>query len=267
MWEMKYTFPSLVYLPTQLWNTLDKTLDNIFNNYQKESTLITIGDSGIYFYDSFIEAIKANDQTLGFPNTGDFLKNEFNRFKYKINKLYVNPRLSLHLDKGTIDHVIIDALRQWNCLYQNHYQGFIAIRRRYYDNEWMMQNITMAMFDENITFYNKYFKRVHFEHFIYKNFNENLYVVLHTKKFNTVFKKLYFLYYRLFEAFLFHNDYYTIGKIKFRHSFLREGWDYTSKQWTFGANLKWDVPDELYKGDNNLQSVLLPTGQRLNNIH
>jgi hypothetical protein len=73
--------------------------------------------------------------------------------------------------------VIIDALRQWNCLYQNHYQGFIAIRRRYYDNEWMMQNITMAMFDENITFYNKYFKRVHFEHFIYKNFNENLSVL------------------------------------------------------------------------------------------
>jgi hypothetical protein len=106
------------------------------------------------------------------------------------------------------------------------------------------------MFDENITFYNKYFKRAHFEQFIYNVFNMMALKVLYKKKINSILRKIYFKwYYSPFKAFLFSIDYYTIGKNKYKYFVAKEGWDFSSRDWIYGANIKWDVPDELYKGD------------------
>lgn len=267
LWEMKYTFPSLVYLPTQFWNNIEKTLDKILNNYQKTYTIEMLRDSSICYYDSYVEAIKANDQTLGFPNTGKLIPSELTKFLYKINKLYVHPSMSLALDKGTIDSEVLDALTQWKKLFSKHYTPYIALRREVYDNEWLRQPITIAMLEENIIFYNKYFKRVHFEHFFHNHMNASALGFLYKKKINSLIQKLYFhVYFRPFKAFLFHIDYYTIGKYKYKFYYFKDGWDYQSKDWTYGSNLKWDVPDELYKGNQN-QSLIMPTGQNYNNIY
>ncbi len=235
----------------QYWNSINSTLDKSLNNYQKFYVINLLKDSSIYYYDAFLEAIKANDQNEGFPNTGGFFWQEYNKFLYKINRVYVNPNMTLSLDKGLIDYELLDAVIQWDQIFRTHDNPYIGLRRQVYDNEYLRQNITKALFEENIIFFNKYFKRCHFEHFIFNIFNWYHLPKLKRSKLNSPFKKIWFyFYFRYFKAFNFSADFYTIGQIKYLFSLSREGWDFSSKDWIYGSNLKWDVPDELYKGDN-----------------
>lgn len=55
--------------------------------------------------------------------------------------------------------------------------------------------------------------------------------------------------YRPFLSFKFSIDGYAMGQRRYRLSWSRPGWEYTSKLKYHGFNLKWDVPNELYKGD------------------
>jgi len=246
---------------------MEKILDPVFNNFQKNVVYNSLGDSSIYYYDLFVEAIKSNDQRERFPNTGDVFKKEYTKFLHKINKAYVNPKMALSLDKGTIDYDIIDALEQWNKVFLKHEQPYIGIRRSDYDIEYFNQPVTLALFEENITFFNKYFKRVHFEHYIMNVFNHHTIEHLKKTRLNSFAKKNYYKwYFKPFVAFIFHIDYYTIGKTKYKFSHLRDGWDFTSKDWIWGTNMKWDVPDELYKG-NNYDDYILENGQSIPNIH
>ena len=64
---------------------MEKILDPVFNNFQKNVVYNSLGDSSIYYYDLFVEAIKSNDQRKKFPNTGDVFKKEYAKFLYKIN--------------------------------------------------------------------------------------------------------------------------------------------------------------------------------------
>lgn len=254
------------YFSTQFWNSMDNVLDPIFNNFQKNLAVSNLGDSSIYYYDLFVEAIKSNDQRNKFPNTGNVIAQEYTKFMYKINRLYVNPKLALSLDKNTIDHEVIDALEQWNKVYLKHDSPYIGIRRLEYDIEYLSQPITVALFEENITFFNKYFKRVHMEQYILNIFNA--YAIDHLKKIkiNTMMKKIYYrMYYKPFVAFIFNIDYYTIGQRKYKFSHFREAWDFSRMDWIYGSNLKWDVPDELYKG-NTFRKYTFPNGQSVQNI-
>jgi hypothetical protein len=246
---------------------MENILDPIFNNYQKNVVFGNLGDSSTYYYDLFVEAIKSNDQRKKFPNTGDVFSKEYTKFLYKINKAYVNPKMALSLDKGTIDYEIIDALEQWHKIYLKHEQPYIGIRRYDYDIEYLTQPVTQALFDENVTFFNKYFKRVHFEQYVMNIFNILAIEHLKKKRINSFYKKVYYKwYFKPFVSFIFNIDYYTIGKIKYKITYFREGWDFSSKDWIWGTNMKWDVPDELYKG-NNYQNFILPNGQSVPNIH
>jgi len=186
---------------------------------------------------------------------------------YKLNKVYVHPKMSLSLDKGTIDLELIDALKQWSKIYVKHEIPYITLRREMYDNEYLNLPITVALFEENVTFFNKYFKRVHFADFIYNAFNMQALNYLTKNKLNTFWKKAYFnLYYYPIKGFKFSFDHFAIGQVKYLNSFAREGWDFTSKDWIFGSNLKWDVPHELYKG-NKIQSFYFRTYQSTTNLH
>jgi hypothetical protein len=198
---------------------------------------------------------------------GDWYYRECTKYIYKINKLYTNPRLSIHLDKGTIDYEIADAMIQWDKIFNKHSNSWVEIRRNAYDNEWFIQPITLAMLDENIIFYNKYFKRVHFEQHIFNHLNRYALTQIMYKKMSNIFEKVYFyLYYRPFLAFIFNIDYYTIGKIRHNNYLFKQGWEYSSKDWIWGSNLKWDVPDELYKGNQN-QSFYYETGQSTTKLY
>lgn len=178
----------------------------------------------------------------------------------------MNPRMALLLDKGKIDYEILNHLRQWQKIYIKHDQPYIGIRREVYDYEYLNLPVTMALFEENITFYNKYFKRVHFEHFVMNLFNNKAYKSLHDEKLNSIWKKIYFNYYYYpFKGFKFSIDHYAIGQKKYLFKYIREGWDFSSKDWIWGSNLKWDVPNELYKG-NNIQSYYFRTYQSTSDI-
>jgi hypothetical protein len=236
----------------EYWNSIESTLDKSLNNYQKLFVIRFLKDSSIYYYDAFLEALKANDQKELFPNTGGFISQEYNKFLYKINRVYVNPNMTLSLDKGLIDYEILDALIQWDEVFRSHENPYIGLRRKVYDNEYLRKNISQALFEENIIFFNKYFKRAHFEQYIFNIFNWSHLPNMKQNKLNSPFKKIWFYYYfRPFKAFKFSSDFYTIGQIKYLFSLSREGWDFSSKDWIYGSNLKWDVPDELYKGENN----------------
>jgi len=175
--------------------------------------------------------------------------------------------MSLSLDKGTIDNEVIDALKQWKKVYDLHDNPYIGLRRSVYDNEYLMQPVTIALFEENLTFFNKYFKRAHFEHYIYNHFNVKALESLYKNKINSPLKKVYFnFYYSPLKAFKFSSDYYAMGKRKYKFSFFRDGWDYTSRDWIYGSNLKWDVPNELYKG-NNMTPYYFSTYQKSSNLH
>jgi hypothetical protein len=175
--------------------------------------------------------------------------------------------MALALDKGTIDLEVLDALKQWVKIFMKHNDPYIGIRRESYDFEYLRQPITVALFEENLTFYNKYFKRVHFEHYIMNAFNNVAFEQMYKEKINSPWKKLYFnWYFYPFKGFKFSIDHYAIGQKKYLFSLGREGWDYSSKDWVWGSNLKWDVPNELYKG-NNIQSFYFKTYQSTANIH
>src|SRR5690606_1459108 len=79
-------------------------------------------------------------------------------------------------------------------------------------------------------------------------------------KLSTQQKLYYKLYFNPFKAFKFSIDYWAMGRKKYIMSWFRTGWEYSSKQWIYGTNLKWDVPDELYKGNDNVRKFYFIDG-------
>jgi hypothetical protein len=253
LWEFKYTFPTLIYTPSQYYNQIEIILDKTFNNFQKHYLTHFIGNSGVYFYKLFLEQLKANDPTK-FTNLEIMLEKEIKRFLFKINKFYLNPHMSSSLDKGLIDHEFFDAMKQWRHIYNVFSNAWIGIRRKLYDNQFIQLPLTRALLEEGILFEHKYHKRVAMEHYIYFKFLLILFRSLKNEQIKTSFwKPFYFQYYNVVEAYRFNSNWYTIGNKKSIGFYDKLGWEWEANEWIHGINLKWDVPDELYKGSHNIK--------------
>lgn len=191
---------------------------------------------------------------------------EFYRYYHKLNKIYIHPLFRDKLDTGEIEHIIIDAMRQWHYLFIHNLDPFIAIRRKNYDFEFLNSPITRAMMDENIIVYNKYHKRLYFENYLYNYYNHQfLYFFVKDKL--KGFKYCYHnLYFRFFKAFKFESNFFTIGKRKSIFRISARPWEWKSSQFVHGYNLKWDIPMELYKGDyrrSYMYENVIPTNRIL----
>jgi hypothetical protein len=191
------------------------------------------------------------------------LNKEYFKLDYKFNKLFVNKHLKNYLDDGSIDYYVNDILKQWYHLITRHgTDTYLSIRKEPIDYLYFQQPITKALFDENILLYHKYNKQVHFEQHIYiscikdlkKDFGKRL----------KGFEKLKGLYFHLFKAFRFSNDGLNMGRLRRWGYMNRNPWEYDNKLVYHGYNTKWDVPQELYKG--NLDSSYYIELFKYNNI-
>jgi hypothetical protein len=142
--------------------------------------------------------------------------------------------------------------------------SFISIRKESTDYVFFQQNITKALFDENIYFYHKYNKQVHLEQKIHIAYLKVfLYPQFKTKL--TYLQKIYSTYYSFIKSYRFSSDGFNMGRLRYHSFFLRLPWEFESNLKYHGYNLKWDVPQELYKG--NLQSDYSIQGLKYKNIY
>lgn len=228
-------------------------LDKHLNNYQKETAFRTLRNSSMYYYQLFFENLKkiANSSSQNNKNvnikTDDFLAKDYNRFSYKINKMFLNPHLAAKLDDGTIDYDIMDALNQWYKFSLKYDDACLFLRKKPIYFEYFRQPITLAMLDENIVLFNKYTNKVSLEQNIYRTYLYPKMASMKHKK--NQWQRLYYMYYRYCIAFKFAIDFWQIGFRKALTTYFVEGQDKDSSKFVHGYNLKWDIPMELYKGN------------------
>lgn len=224
-------------------------------------------DSGIYYYDLYLEIAKASDINQ-FPFFREVFAPELRRLKYKLNKVFIHPMMAQKLDEGSIDYDIIDHLKQWKRLFNQHDDPYIILRRLVYDQQYTMQPTTIALLDENITYWNKYTQRVSYEHYIYHGLLEQVLREQRQVKLNTLFKRLYSkFYYSVFKSFIFGIDYWSIGKKKYKYMVAAGYTEFSSREYLYGLNLKWDVPLELYKGEYNKRFYDLQNATYSDNLY
>eukprot|EP00340_Litonotus_pictus_P001740 CAMPEP_0170516388 /NCGR_PEP_ID=MMETSP0209-20121228/2614_1 /TAXON_ID=665100 ORGANISM="Litonotus pictus, Strain P1" /NCGR_SAMPLE_ID=MMETSP0209 /ASSEMBLY_ACC=CAM_ASM_000301 /LENGTH=425 /DNA_ID=CAMNT_0010801253 /DNA_START=918 /DNA_END=2195 /DNA_ORIENTATION=+ len=251
LWDHKWTIPALFYQPKQYILSVKSYLDGFLNNSQREYIADLYKDSQIYYYDALAKSIQAKG-VQGFIESIQFKSDihvqDYNAFKYKINSLYANPRLQKYLDSAKIDYIITDAINQWRKLISWDTEPELNLRKRKYDFDYLRQDITLAMLEENILIYERYNQKVKTHGFLYNYYFEEAAKSMIANKFTYPFKRVMFLKYSIFDAFVFRLNFMSIGKKPYLTSMFMKGEEYKINKWLHGYNIKYDVPMELYKG-------------------
>jgi hypothetical protein len=168
---------------------------------------------------------------------------------YKLNKLYLNKKLSNLLDNNTIDFEVYNVLNQWRDLSVRYIDTFISIRKRNIDGRYFERPMTQAMLDECILFFHKYNKQVRLEQYVYR------YVVFENlqKKYKfSILERIYYtFYYWPVHTFNFSSDGLSMGQSRTFTRFGAAPWEHSKNLKYHGYNPKYDVPMELYKGKLN----------------
>lgn len=244
-------------------------INKFANNYQRDYLLNFYGESSIYYYDQIIKLLNQNgmSELIEFLdlNTQSFIF-EYNKFLFKINSLYINPKLSKYIDNGSIDYLIGDVINQWAKLIHFKNQPEINIRRRIVDFEYFKQDITQAFLESNILTYERYNKKVFPSQVVYSYFfliSKKLFFINH---FLSLYSKLKFTKFSIFDAFVFRIDFFTIGSKPYFISYNRPGLEYPKKLFYWGYNIKYDVPMELYKGNVDRVWIDPYTFERFGNV-
>jgi hypothetical protein len=209
------------------------------------------------------EYVKANPSDFTKPYK--LFEKEINRYFYKINKVYSNPKVALSLDKNTLDMEILNAFRQWANVFNNFNEPYIGIRRKSYDWEFLNLPLTQALLDEGVIIVNKYNKRVHAEQYISYHFMSLVEKYLKKNKVNSLYRRLRMTYYNIIKGFKFSTNFYVMGQKKYLLIPI-EGPTLPENEFIYGLNLKWDVPIELYKSKTH-ESYWTMDGTKLGNVH
>lgn len=254
LYDENYRFPTLYYEPKQYLNNMSFQLDKIMNNSQKSIVMKLLGNSSIYYYDLFIETlllygINSFESLINLSH--DIFKKDQSILRYKINKLYLNKRLSDYLDDNTIDYIIADSLIQWNRIisqFPNDPSLQIRNSPEYFD--YFKQDITHALLEEGIIKYIRYHSKVSFADYIHtkyiRNEMENSFSLIKSKG---MFNTIHFYWYRIFNCFLFSISTLSVGPQPYIFEPVKSGDNYSSKLYLHGLDYKYDVPMELYKGN------------------
>lgn len=178
-----------------------------------------------------------------------FHNKELLKYLYKVNTLYINNKLQKYLHNGVIDYLIGDALDQWDKLSSWENIAELKIRHTVYDYDYLRQDITQALMESNIIFYERYTKLVKYQNYFYRNFNYLFVRLFKANHFNSISKKLKFKKFSIFDAFVFRLNFITIGYRRYYYFWFKTAEEYEKFQKYHGYNIKYDVPMELYKGD------------------
>lgn len=236
----------------QYLSNLPQYLDNFANNIQKQAIESLLKDSPIYYYCLIadiirIEGVEGFEMLLSGKHC--IFEKDYAMFRYKVNKLFVNPRLEKYLDSGEIDWLITNAIGQWGKFAEDYpNETFLTIRKRIRDHEYFRQSITKAMLDENIILFEQYFKKVIPHQYLYGRYLSREKELLKKKMLN-IFSYPYYIYYSFMKAVNFRLSVISIGNRPYFMAPLKPGQEYTSNLYRNGYNIKYDVPNELYKGN------------------
>lgn len=212
-----------------------------------------------------IEGVEGFEKCLNM--THSIFQRDYAKFRYKINRLFINPRLEKFLESDEIDMIIVNAIGQWGKFAEDHpSETFLAIRKRQMDHEYFRQEITKAMLDENLILFERYFKKVIPQHFIYGKYFSMEKEFLKKKMLNA-FRFPIYVYFCLMKASYFRYSILSIGNRAYFFAPLKEGSEYTWVKYRHGYNIKYDVPNELYKGSTIVSfNTSYSTGTR-NNLY